>query len=307
MKSSKSRPQIPGKTGGKLIRQVLRSLKSQEVALPMSSHILCAISGGADSVALAHLLIHYGKKVAPEGAISLLHINHGWRGDQSDQDQAFVEELAADWKVPLHVYRLSKRDQFIKGESPEDLARQHRKRIYQEVSESLNARIVTGHHADDVAETTLWKIFTGAPISKWGGIRFQEGVEFRPFHKVDKIDLIQYLKEEGVSYRSDSTNSDPRFLRAKMRQSLLPVLDQVFPRWKRHLCDLTQTPGDTIYLKGAADLIRSRGVKLRGNHWKELIRQGKSGSQASIDLPNGAKLTHNRKEGTWSFKPGKRK
>src|SRR4051794_22839086 len=79
----------PGPTGGALIRTVVGFLRQFQIQLPIDSHILIAVSGGADSVGLAHLLVHYGRRVIDRSKIRLLHINHGWRADESDQDEDF--------------------------------------------------------------------------------------------------------------------------------------------------------------------------------------------------------------------------
>jgi len=293
-----TRVKTPKKIGGTLIRRVVSLMKDH----PKDSHILCGVSGGADSIALAHLLIHYGKKIFHQGGLSLVHINHGWRSAESDADEAFVLELAQHWGVECEVVRLKRSEQFIKGQSPEELARSKRKEVFEKLAKKKNAVVLTAHHADDLAETQLWKILTGSPQKEWGGIRFQSGIELRPFLTTSKKEIMEYLKEEGLTYRDDSSNHDPRFLRARMRQDLIPVLDSIFPKWRLNLSRLTDGTSDTITDEGIKGLIQAAGLRLRGNHWKELIRQGKTAENARIDLPKGYKLTHNKREGVWILK-----
>lgn len=297
--------QIPGAMGGKLIRRVIAEFKRNGFSLPIDSHILCGVSGGPDSIALAHLVSTYGKKIAPQGVI-ILHVNHSWRAEESDQDEQFVESFAEKQGLKFISHSLKRDSQFKKGESPEERARTFRKEIFTQVSKEYDDAIVlTAHHQDDVAETVLWKMMTGAPSHEWGGILSRHGCEFRPFVSVSKAEIMQYLKEEKLSYRTDSTNDDPRYLRARMRKMVVPVLDQVFPQWKTRLAHLTSTLSDPILPDELGCLLGVSNAKIRGNHWKELQRQVKSGTKSSIDLPNGAKLTHNIREGTWTLKPGK--
>src|SRR5271167_2083638 len=96
----------PRETGGQLIREVVRSLRMQKFKLPLgdiTSHILIAVSGGADSIALAHLLIQYGRRVVSRDAIRILHVNHGWRGAESDRDEQLVRAFARKMGVPFSV------------------------------------------------------------------------------------------------------------------------------------------------------------------------------------------------------------
>src|SRR4051812_45912614 len=94
------RPQTPypkpGPVGGRLIRTMIATLREAGVVLPITSDILCAVSGGADSLALAHLLAHYGRRIVPRPReqLTLLHINHGWRGRASNADARFVADCA---------------------------------------------------------------------------------------------------------------------------------------------------------------------------------------------------------------------
>src|SRR5690242_13334001 len=105
MSQNRSSPPYPkpGAVGGKLIREVVQFLKEQGVRLPIDSDILIGVSGGSDSVALAHLLLKYGRRILSPKQVAILHINHGWRGSESDEDEAFVKALGVRFRVPVHV------------------------------------------------------------------------------------------------------------------------------------------------------------------------------------------------------------
>ncbi len=235
----------PKNTGGTLIRQLIGFIRSYDIKLPLHADVFVACSGGMDSIALTHLLINYGRRVIPFANITILHINHGWRGKESDKDEAFVRKLAKLWGVPILVFNLEKFFPPPNGKSWEDHARKLRKKCFREaafskknLTNSAPAWIFTAHHGDDLAETLLWRLFTGASQKLGGGIFFQHGVELRPFLKFRKSILKQYLKEECVTWREDSTNKDPKFLRASMRQKLIPVIEELFPKGIDYLIKL---------------------------------------------------------------------
>lgn len=216
----------PGPVGGRLIRVLVASARSAGLKLPLTSHILCACSGGVDSVALAVLLAKYGRRVGGVAGISLLHVNHGWRGKESDADERFVVKLGKTLGVPVRVRRIGEKPK--KGESWEAHARSLRKAIYLEEA-AEKGLVFTGHQADDQAETRLWRLFTGAFATLGEGILPRHGVEVRPLLGVRRSDLVAFLKEEKQIWREDATNQDPRFLRARMRRELMPVIEAIFP------------------------------------------------------------------------------
>jgi tRNA(Ile)-lysidine synthase len=118
----------PGPVGGRLIREVIALLKDHQISLPLNSHILIASSGGLDSTALGLLISKYGRRIAHKGGMSLLHINHGWRGVESDEDEQFVRGLGEQWGLPVIVRRMSELPPSESlGQSAEDLARRQRK------------------------------------------------------------------------------------------------------------------------------------------------------------------------------------
>jgi tRNA(Ile)-lysidine synthase len=217
----------PKNTGGTLIREVISFMRLNQIQLPLKN-VYIAVSGGADSVALAHLLVHFGRKVVDRKNIKLLHINHGWRGKDSDADQKFVEKLGKSWKIKAVSKKLPKLNS--NGVSLEMLARMERKKIYKKLTEKKHSVILTAHHADDLAETMVWRMMTGDLESHGQGIYFRHKNELRPLLRVRKETLKKYLKEERQKWREDVTNAEGRFLRSKMRLKLMPVLEEIFPK-----------------------------------------------------------------------------
>lgn len=300
---------IPGPIGAKLIRQAIAILRRGGVSLPVSSHIHIAISGGSDSVALAHLIVHFGRRIAPKGGISLLHFNHGWRGAESDLDEEFVRGRAKDWGVPVRIVRMANdQGKGERGSSWEDGARTARKLIYDEFERAGEA-VLTAHHADDLAETMLWRLFTGAAATHGGGILIRSGAQLRPLLCARKAWLRAYLGEVGESWREDATNHEGRFLRSRMRERLMPEIEAIFPRAIGRLVavaleaqkksDQPAGPDGTVDALAAA--FRLLQVPLRGPQWRAVRsvataegRQGREGCALEVHLPGGWRLTRAR-------------
>ena len=150
------------------------------------------------------------------------------------------------------------------GDSLEAQARTQRKAFYSEVlARYPGSWVFTGHHADDLAETVLWRILSGAREHSWGGIRVQSAQdrELRPFLTTRKRELIEFLREEGLSWREDAANQNPRFLRNRMRSRLMPEVSALFPAAVETLAALAlerQHPNELSSLSEAKTSERSR-------------------------------------------------
>lgn len=287
----------PQQKGGGLIRQCVRTLREAGVSLPLNGPVWIAVSGGADSVALARVMTQYGRRIASREQIRFLHIHHGWRPRAAQQDQKFVEKLAKDWGIPLECVRLSP-GYLKKGESWEDSARQKRLQIFQERLQSGEdgGVILTAHHGDDLAETLLWRICTGTFEHEKEGIRVSSNGQLRPFLSVRKKDLIAFLKEEGLSWREDFTNTQSRFLRAKIRKKIMPVLEEIFPQAVPHLIRMGLSAQSSSKLNPAQRQPASRAVlgkilpiltqtRLKPQHYQALL--GELADEKEIHLPEG--------------------
>ncbi len=266
----------PGEAGGRLIRAVIAHLRSQSVELPVkTSHILIACSGGADSVALARLMTRYGRKITGELPVSILHINHGWRGEDSEKDAEFVRHLGREWGVPTIVRTVREGTQRLDGESWEDLARRERRRIFAREAKRTRGVILTAHHIEDLAETVFWRLLTGSIRSHGGGIQTRHGELLRPLLTVRKRALIRFLAEEGITWRSDSTNEDTRFMRARLRHEVFPVLEGVFPRAVEHLAEMglrAQKDSQKSEALAPTTGVLLPPVRVKRAHWEALER-----------------------------------
>ena len=195
----------------------------RDLTLPLPQRVLAGISGGADSVALLHLLLQSGTKV------TAVHVNHGLRGEASDGDEAFVQALCERWQVPLLAYRANP------PENPgEDWARKMRYAFFRQAAEKTGVNaIALAHHRDDQAETLLMHLLRGSgmtglqamsPDSTVDGLRL-----LRPLLDFSREELREMLREMGQDWREDATNADPRYLRNAIRLEVLPQLEQLAP------------------------------------------------------------------------------
>lgn len=295
MQDTQRKP-IPGEIGGTLIRRWIGFVRTKNPAI-IGSQILCACSGGSDSTGLTQLLTKYGRRLGR--VVAILHFNHGWRGAESDADEQAVVELGQRLGIPVRVGR-AQTGRGTGGESPEAAARWERKRFFEQacLDHGAGARIFTGHHADDLAETVLWRLMTGASLSHGAGIQVEDGVEVRPALTTRREELRDFLKEEGVSWREDASNSDPRLLRARIRMTVGPELDALFPRWVEHLGRAALELQSSGSKRGPADLsilsalLGNAGIRARRVHWETLREARELRQTRALDLEGGWKLTH---------------
>lgn len=183
-------------------------------------HVGVAVSGGADSVCLLHVLL----ELAPEWDIRLtvLHLNHGLRGKESNEDEQFVRDLAARLGLPAIVESV---DVAATEDNLEQAARHARLTFFREQRAAGMARIATGHTSNDQAETVLFRFLRGSGGAGLAAIRpvTAEGL-VRPMLDLTRTDVEQYLRERGIVWREDSSNASLQFARNRIRHHLLPQL-----------------------------------------------------------------------------------
>src|SRR5262245_19343329 len=174
-----------------------------------------AVSGGADSVCLLHILLELG--FTPH----VLHLNHGLRGEESRQDAEFVRALAAQLGLAVTI-----RDATLAPGNLEESARGARLDFFREMIASGTVdRVALGHTRNDQAETVLFRLLRGAGTAGLAGIRpvTADGI-VRPLIEVDRAEVERYLRERHIAWREDSTNSGRQFARNRIRHDLLPQL-----------------------------------------------------------------------------------
>jgi tRNA(Ile)-lysidine synthase len=215
-----------------------------------------AVSGGADSVALFHLLLELRETLGL--VLSVVHLNHKLRGRASDADEKFVANLAAQHSLQFFVVH---EDVSAKAKREranlEDAARRARYTFFERlVSEGQLDKIAVAHTADDQAETVLAHIFRGTGLAGLGGIHPETGSVFRPLLKLRRADLRDFLRSRRQPWREDATNRDTKRTRARIRLKLVPLLEKQFqPAVVAHLCQLADLAReDDAWLESSAEL-----------------------------------------------------
>lgn len=204
------------------------------------AHILAAVSGGADSMAMLHLL----HALAPELRLRLTvaHLHHGLRGADADADAAFVLAAARRLGYPCVSARADIRRRARRRHVSLEMAgRAARYDFLAKAARRLHCdAVATAHTADDQVETMLLKLARGAgPQGLCGISRLteQQGVSIiRPLRDIWRQELLRYLRRHGRAWREDASNADPAFLRNRVRHAVLPMLArQLNPRLRQAL------------------------------------------------------------------------
>jgi tRNA(Ile)-lysidine synthase len=192
----------------------------------VGQRVAAAVSGGADSVALARWLHDFATRPAPDFTfVGMIHVNHGLRGADSDADEAFCRDLAVQLGVAIDVVAAT---MAATGRSPEAAARHLRYAAFGAAATRLGATVVcTAHTADDQAETVLLRLLRGAGLRGLAGIRVANGAVVRPLLECRRADLKAALVRAGQLWREDASNADVSIPRNHIRHELLPVLERV--------------------------------------------------------------------------------
>ena len=307
------------------ILERVRAWMGEQRMLEGTDTLLCALSGGADSVCLLHLL----RRLAPELGFRLeaAHFHHGIRGAEADRDRDFACRLCGDWGIPLHLGA---------GDAPawarerglglEEAARELRYAFLEVTADTLpRCRIATAHQAEDNAETLLLNLVRGTGIRGLCGIPPVRGRVIRPLLPVTRGEVLAYLEEWGLPHVEDSTNALEDNPRNRIRRRVLPVLGELNPAFPRAalgtaallreddaclnalaegLLDSSR-PGEVRYalpkLRAAPEALASRalrlgaeilGTRLERKHVEALLALAAgSGGLAGCDLPGNLRAT----------------
>ena len=206
-----------------LEQRTLRQLEELACLKPCLElrRVLIAVSGGADSVALLHLLRGHAQ-------IAVAHLDHGLRSSSSG-DAAFVNDLARSLELPYATERVDvQRVATQRGWSVEDAARRVRYGFLTRSAKELGCQaILTAHTLNDNSETVLLQLLRGT--ARATGIPARRSSVLRPLLGTTKAELVAYLLERNLTWREDDSNTDQRFTRNWLRHSVLPLLETRFP------------------------------------------------------------------------------
>ena len=207
--------------------------------------VVCAVSGGADSMAL--LWGMYLLKDKLELSLSAAHFNHRLRGVESDRDEAFVRDFCAGYKIPF-VAGSGQVEAGAKG--LEAAAREARYAFLK----SLPGKIATAHTADDNAETVLMHLVRGTGLKGLGGITPENGRLIRPMLNITRAEVRFFLEEYRIPYMEDSSNAGDDFLRNRLRHHVMPLLKAENPSLSQNLSAMAlRLRQDEQALEQAAD------------------------------------------------------
>lgn len=191
--------------------------------------VICAVSGGADSIALlwALYLLRDKLRICVEAA----HFNHNLRGAESDRDERFVRDFCQRYDITLHVGS----EVVSAGKKGlEASARQARYRFFQ----GLSGKIATAHTADDNAETVLMHMLRGTGLKGLGGITPVNGSLIRPMLAVTREEVLAFLKAYSLTFVQDSSNDTDLFLRNRIRHHIMPGFTRENPSFARTVSDM---------------------------------------------------------------------
>ena len=188
--------------------------------------VVCAVSGGADSIALLWGL--YLLKEEWDLDLSAAHFNHRLRGEESDRDEAFVRDFCSGYGI--HLYLGS--GNVVPGKKGLEAAARYARYAF---LRTLPGKIATAHTADDNAETVLMRMIRGTGLKGLGAIAPVSGNVIRPMLSVTRRDVEDFLDEYTLNHITDSSNSEDAFLRNRLRHHVMPLLYQENPRFAENL------------------------------------------------------------------------
>lgn len=235
-------------TDHKLVKKVCAFADAHNL-IPQNSAIVVGLSGGPDSVFLLYLL----KALQAERNLTLYaaHLNHEWRGQEADDDATFCKELAATLEVPYVQARMTElADKPTYEGSKEAQGRLARRQFLTQVQQKTNATLIAlAHHADDQQETFFIRLIRGASLAGLVGIAPRAEQYIRPLLQTHKREILEFLDEQGIAYRTDSSNSEPDFLRNRIRMNVIPACkeaDERFDHSFQHTLERLQETEDYL-------------------------------------------------------------
>lgn len=188
--------------------------------------VVCAVSGGADSMALLWAMHLLKEKLGIR--LEAAHFNHHLRGEESDRDAAFVKDFCNARQIPVHMGEGSVQA----GEKGLEAAARNARYAF---LQSLSGKIATAHTADDNAETLLMHLIRGTGLKGLGGIVPVRENIIRPMLTVTRQEVLAFLAKENISYVTDSSNETDEFLRNRIRHHVMPLLKQENPSLSQNL------------------------------------------------------------------------
>lgn len=205
--------------------KLLAFIREQTMVQP-GDRVICAVSGGADSMALLWAMNTFKEKLKIE--VQAAHFNHHLRGEESLRDEMFVKDFCHAHGITCHVGGAEVKS----GEKGLEAAARCARYAF---LESLPGKIATAHTADDNAETLLMHLIRGTGLKGLGGIAPQRGNIIRPMLGITRQEVLRFLADENIPYVTDSSNETDDFLRNRIRHHVMPLLKEENPSLSENL------------------------------------------------------------------------
>ncbi|SEM31316.1 tRNA(Ile)-lysidine synthase [Syntrophus gentianae] len=192
-------------------------------------HVVVAVSGGPDSVALLQVLTLLSSEF--DLTLTVAHLNHGLRGAESDAEEQLVCRLSEERGISCVVKEVNLtalREKEKRRRSLEDIGREERYSFFSTLAKEIGAtRITLGHHREDQAETVLMNLIRGTGLEGMKGILpVRDGIFIRPLLEVCRKEILEFLHAEEIPFLEDSSNREDQFLRNRIRLHLIPLLQE---------------------------------------------------------------------------------
>ena len=218
------------------MRKKARNTIEKYHMFPRNAKIVVGLSGGADSVALLHVLCSLEK----EWNITAVHVHHGLRGEEADRDAAFAEKFCEALGVPCIVRKYDVRAEAkARKLGEEETGRLLRYEAFREVA-GEDGYISVAHHRKDQAETVLMRLCRGTGLTGLVGMSPVNGNICRPLLFCSRQEIEQYCKENGLNWQEDATNQEETYTRNKLRLRVLPLLEEIHPKAVEHISETAE-------------------------------------------------------------------
>lgn len=249
-----------------------------------------AVSGGADSVSLlvslSKILEHFDKK----NCLEVITVNHKIRPkNQTDGDAAFVEELCGKLgvnctKITFEEGKVAK-NAIIRKKGTEEAAREMRYAAFENFIKKKNlCALCLAHNQNDQTETVLMRLFSGSGSEGLGGIPRVRGKIARPLLEIPRAEIEKYLENQKITWRTDSTNFDNHYSRNKIRNVLVPFLDENFSGWKNSVVlSAKKLADDNSFIQKNVEKILEDSTRIKMDKKDKNDEKGIAGKSAEID------------------------
>lgn len=235
---------------------------SQHLMISSGDTVGVGLSGGADSVALLHILATNQNELGIK-KLKAVHIHHGIRGEEADRDLSFSKTFCEKLGVEFVSFKVNVPEEADRtGESLEECARRLRYECFEKVD---CKKLATAHNLNDNAETLIFNLARGSSLSGLCGIPYVREKYIRPLLDCTRAEIEEYLNENQLEYVTDSTNLSDEYTRNKIRHNILPLLFEINPSFDKAFskCIDSLKTADDYIVNSAKDLL----IKSRENNY----------------------------------------